>query len=219
MTQETGWIGKLVSLMIRRTVRARFRKVYWRLPNEIPEHCIFATTHHGWHDGYLLFHVVTALNRPSLDWIQEFDAFPLFRYVGGMPFPADDPNRRAATLKKTIRVMRSEKRSLMLFAEGILHRPPEIWPIGKALDLIVKQVAGVSILPVSIKYDMSIHERPEAFIWIGEPVIVEELRDTLATQLTQIETALKQDQSIFTELAQGTLDVNERMDMRKIRKK
>jgi 1-acyl-sn-glycerol-3-phosphate acyltransferase len=200
--------------MIRRTVRARFRAVYWKPPAEVPAQCIFVATHHGWHDGYIMFHIVVALKRRSLDWIQEFAAFPLFAKVGGMPFPSNQPTQRAATVKRTIRLMREEGRSLILFGEGILHRGPDIWEIGKSLAVVAKQVPNAVIIPVAIRYDMSVHERPEVFVTFGKPITErEDLQNLVRESLLElIRQPIDEKSQILT---QGTLDVNERWDMRK----
>jgi 1-acyl-sn-glycerol-3-phosphate acyltransferase len=166
-----------------------------------------------------MYLAATQLGLPIVDWIQEYDAFPLFGKIGGMPFPADDPARRAATIKKTIRMMREDGRSLMLFAEGILHRPPELMTFGKSLELVAGKVPGVAVVPVSIRYEMGLHERPECFLGFGAPV---EPGDRLAYR-TRLEVQrlldegavwIRHDPGRYQVLAEGTKDVNERMDMR-----
>jgi len=222
MSQAVGLIGKVVDRMIRRTVRSRFRGVYW-IPPKTPlqEPVVFAPNHHGWHDGYVMYHAVTALNLRTVDWIQEFDAFPLFAKVGGMPFPADDPTRRAMTIRKTIRLMREEKRNLLLFAEPSLHSPPEVMPFGNALRLVAAHIPGSSVVPVAIRYEMAIHERPECYILFGSPVprgdaICERTRLAVKALLDELAMKMRFELDAFQTLAAGTLDVNERLDMRRI---
>jgi 1-acyl-sn-glycerol-3-phosphate acyltransferase len=220
MSQEEGVLGKFVGGMIRRTVRARFRNVFWNPPRSLPRTpIVFVPNHHGWHDGYLMFHLVTRLGIRCLDWIQEYEAFPGFRYVGGMPFPADDASMRASTMRRTVRLMRNESRSLVLFAEGVLHRPPDILPLGRALETIARRVPDVSILPVAIHYDMSLHERPEAFVRCGVPIalgpgLLDRTREALVTELQQVRDDVARG-APFETLAKGTLDVNERWDVRR----
>jgi 1-acyl-sn-glycerol-3-phosphate acyltransferase len=216
--QEKGLLGKLVGKMILRTVRARFRNVYWVPPTDVPEQCIFVANHHGWHDGYIMFQVVKALNRPSLDWIQEYDSFPLFGKVGGMPFPLGDATKRAATIKSTIRQMRDEGKSLMLFENGVLHRGPEVTEIGKSVDLILRKVPTAVVVPVAIRYEMGIHERPEVFVRLGEPLNSEQ--DVRSVAKMHIEKLLNdQSEQNWQVLTAGTPDVNERWDARKFREK
>lgn len=208
--------------MIRRSVRRRFRRVYWLPPQfELKAPVVFVPNHHGWFDGYVMFHVVTKLGIPTLDWIQEFDTFPLFAKIGGMPYPLNDPARRARTVKRTIRLMRDEKRSLLLFAEARLHRPPELLQFGKALETIAEKVPDVTVVPVAIHYEMAFHERPEAYVAFGEPVplgpdLCERTRDAVQLALEGLIEKVKREER-FEVLVKGTDDVNERWDMRGLR--
>lgn len=206
--------------MIRRSVRKRFHTVHWIPPSfEVKPPCIFVPNHHGWFDGYLMFHVVTQLGIPTLDWIQEFDSFPLFSKIGGMPYPLKDLKRRSSTVKRTIRLMREEGWSLLMFAEAHLHYPPDLLPFGRALEVVANKVPEVQVIPVGIRYEMAMHERPEGFITFGNPValgegLAERTREAVQAVLEEMNSGSKE----FQVLAKGTLDVNERWDMRRIRK-
>ena len=166
-----------------------------------------------------MFHVVTQLGIRTLDWIQEFDAFPLFAKIGGMPYPLNDLKRRSSTVKRTIRLMREQDWSLLLFAEAHLHYPPDLLDFGRALEVVADKVPGVQVIPVGIRYEMAMHERPEAFISFGQPV---ESGDGLAARTREavrlVLEEMKPGANDFQVLAKGTLDVNERWDMRRIRK-
>lgn len=209
--------------MVRRSVRKSFKNVYWTPPALVPPGpCLFFANHHGWFDGYLMYHLVKALDRPALDWIQEFGAFPLFAKIGGMPFPADDPAARAKTVRQTIRQMKTEKRSLVLFPEGVLHYPPEILPFGKSFEFVARQVPEATLVPVAIRYEHALHERPEAFLRLGSPVphgpnLLARARATLQTQLETLAADIrKSPRTDFQILARGTDSVNERWDMRRL---
>ncbi len=241
--QASDFIGRQVAGMIRRSVKSRFRAVYLNVSSDpLPEKCIFVPNHHGWHDGYVMFHVLEALQRPFLDWITEFDAFPLFAKVGGMPFPADDATRRAKTIRETIRRMNEDGRSLLLFAESHLHRGPQLLEFGKALELLANKVPDAAVVPVAIRYDMSLHERPECFVSVGAPVprikpvegsidpdfpnrtapiaelsLADRTRLAVRELLDQTNAKIEHDPEAFGLLVAGTLDVNERMDMRRFK--
>lgn len=216
-TQEDGFVGRAVGAMIRRSVRKSFRRVYIKddsISTQSP--IIFVVNHHGWFDGYLMYHVVSQLRKKSLDWIEEYDSFPLFRFVGGMPYPRNDTAKRVETVRKTIRAMKEEGKSLVLFAEGVLHDPPSVLKFGRSLELLCKKVPEAEIVPVSIRYDLSIHQRPTAKIWLGPnlkgtPEICEQSRQAIENQLTRIE-AMSLSQ--FSVLVEGTPDVNERWSMK-----
>jgi len=218
MSQEQGLVGKLVGKMIRRSVRTRFHSVYWDpiAPPKAP--AIFYANHHGWMDGYLMFHVVSELDVRCLDWIEEFDSFPLFARIGGMKFDKASPQSRAATIRKTIREM-NRGTSLVIFPEGILHRPPDLLPFGRSLEVIAKKVPNLTMIPVGIHYELSLHERPEAWISLGSAHPFESLRDCenrVTHQLQTLRSAIAKGQE-FPKLVAGTRDINERMSMKKVK--
>lgn len=206
--------------MIRRSVRKRFHTVHWVPPEfDLKPPCIFVPNHHGWFDGYLMFHVVSEMGIPTLDWIQEFDSFPLFAKIGGMPYPQNDLKRRSATVKRTIRLMREESWSLLLFAEAHLHYPPELLPFGRALEVVADKVAEVQVIPVAIQYEMAMHERPEAFILPGNPMVMgENLAARTRDEVQNLLNRISDERDRFAPLVKGTLDVNERWDMRRMKR-
>ena len=222
--QQEGILGLAVDRMIRRSVRKAFHTVHWSPPPETPTPpAIFVANHHGWHDGYLMYLAATRLGVRVVDWIAEFDAFPLFAKVGGMRFPPDDPAARAATIRRTVRLMREDGRSLLLFAEGTLHRPPGLLPFGKALETVARAVPGVRVVPVGIRYELAMHERPEAWLRFGTPVeagdgLSARTRLAVAAGLDALAAEVRFEPARYVTLARGTLDVNERWDVRRFRR-
>lgn len=211
--QDRGIVGRAVGGMIRRSVRRSFRHVRWRPPLRTPQPpCVFYANHHGWFDGYLMYCAVTRLGVPCLDWIQEYDTFPLFGHVGGLPFPKDKPEVRAGTIRKTMRAMR-EGTSLILFAEGKLHYPPEVLPFGRAFDLVARSVPHASLIPVAIRYEHALHERPEAYLAFGEPLGSDRTRtrarEVLADLLDDLACDIRRG-APFETLCPGTPSINER---------
>jgi len=213
--QEQGIVGRLVGGMIRRSVRHRFHTVYWQPPKaSLTGPVILYANHHGWMDGYLMFHVVTALELESVDWIQEFDSFPLFSRIGGLRFAAGDVSGRAATIRRTIRLMNDDRKSLVIFPEGTLHRPPELLPFGRAMESVARRVPGVRLVPVAIRTELSMHERPEAWIALGEHHAFDSLEDCRGRLESQMELVTSSEKICdFVPLVRGRLDVNERMNI------
>lgn len=204
--------------MIRRSVAKRFRAVYFRGATDQKPPVVFVANHHGWHDGYLTFCLVTKLGVPTLDWIVEYGAFPAFGKIGGMPFPVGDPAARAVTVRRTVRMMR-QGWSLVLFGDGVLRRPEEAWSVGGAVETVARHVPEATVMPLAIVYDMSLHERPEAFLSLGSPVpagpnLRERTEEALRTELELTRQAVASGAE-FELLVKGTPDVNERWDVRR----
>lgn len=120
----------LVARMMKRALQRAFRRVCWvgalpELPPSTP--VVLFANHHNFYDGYLAWLLTQrVLRRPSLTWMAEWDRFPFFGAVGALPFPPDDPHRRAATLRHTIRRFRADPDTILVyFPEGALHRPDD----------------------------------------------------------------------------------------------
>lgn len=220
MTQEQGILGRAVGAMIRRSVRQRYRNVYWRsVEPKIPAPAVLYANHHSWMDGYLMFHLALKLNLVCVDWIEEFDTFPLFKYVGGIRYPRGEVASRVAAVRQTIQELEKGK-SLVIFPEGVLHRPPNVLPLGKAMATIARHVPQATFVPVAIAQEISMHERPEAWLSLGRPHTFESL-DDCHERLTCELSGLRRDvqsEVPFSLLAPGTPSVNERMSLKRFSK-
>ena len=220
--QDDGILGKAVGKMIYRSVRSRFRNVYWIPPKQpILAPSILVPTHHGWFDGYLMYCAVKQLQLPCIDWIEEFDAFPLFAKIGGLPFPKNDPSKRIQTVRRSIEWMRKTDKNLILFAEGILHEAPQVLALGKSLQTVAKSVPVKSIVPVAIVYKMGLHERPEAFLSFGDPIGTDQLNlERFRANLEALARQTKERTLFdFSTLVLGTGDINERLGFNRNRQK
>lgn len=116
--------------MLRWDLRRAFRHVYWagRWPPELPDTPIIAyANHHHYYDGHLAWLLFQEhLDRSTTLWMEEWDRFPFFGAVGAQPFPADDPGRRAQTLRRTRRRFQERPDSVLIYYPGgALHRPDE----------------------------------------------------------------------------------------------
>jgi hypothetical protein len=167
---------KVVEGMMLRSLRRNFRRVCWvgdlpDLPADQP--VILYTNHHSFYDGYLIWLMAQRLlKRPVLTWMAEFDRFPFFAASGALPFPPDDPKRRAATLRYTARLFQDKPETLFFyFPEGELHRPEEgLLPFdGDALVRLNR------LFPTAIWWPFGIHVTwwgdalPTALLGAGTP--------------------------------------------------
>lgn len=219
--QDQGLIGTQVGAMIRRNVRKRFRNVYWdptylaQIQKLAP--VVLIPNHFGWHDGYLMYLMVQQMKMVTTDWIEEFAAFPLFRSIGGLPFPKGDDAVRANTIRTTIRRMKSGS-NLLLFAEGELHRGDQLRPFPDGLDRLIHILPARAYVPIAIFYDYSLHERPEATIRLGEPILAEfATSELLFERVWNLHQRLREDilgGATYPVLAPGIGDANERFGLK-----
>lgn len=120
---------RLVEALLRFDLHRAFRRVCWvgDWPPPLPDGPVIAySNHHHFYDGHLAWLLFRAkMGRPPTLWMAEWDRFPFFAAVGAQPFPADDPARRAATIRRTARRFRAQPQTVLVYyPAGTLH-PPE----------------------------------------------------------------------------------------------
>lgn len=118
---------------IRRDLASHYRRVvYLGAGDPAPGRpLVVYANHHVHHDGYLLVHwLLRHLARPPVVWMAEWARAPLFGPLGALPFPADDPRERTATVRETARRMVADARTaLIVFPEGSMHPADDgLWP-------------------------------------------------------------------------------------------
>lgn len=123
------FVSAAVRHLMRRSLRGAFRRVCWigPMPQPDPDRPVIVySNHHNFYDGFLGSILADAVFfREPILWMQEWDRFPLFGAVGAYPFPADDPARRARTLRRSIRRLQRPGQMLIYYPEGVLHNPDE----------------------------------------------------------------------------------------------
>lgn len=220
-----GAAGRFVEWMMRRSLRGRFRNVFWQPPKtQIPPPAIFAANHHGWFDGYVMYFAVKALGHRSCVLMEEMDAFPLFSVCGAVNFPPDNAAERSAALRRCVRYMKNDPPlSMFIFPEQVLHRPPEIYSFARSLSFFTKQLPESKLVPCAIRYEFWEHERPEAYVAIGEPMehvndVEEDCRQEVSKLLDELDFSIGQ-KTDFPVLVPGTPSVNERWGLSRRRSK
>jgi len=122
-------IRKLVEGLLQYELHQSFRRVCWvgRWPPPLPDGPIIAyANHHHYYDGHLSWLLFQKrMNRPATLWMAEWDRFPFFGAVGAQPFPPDDPDRRAATLRRTGHRFRNRPRTVLVYYPGGELTPPD----------------------------------------------------------------------------------------------
>lgn len=210
-----GLLAHALDRLIRRSLRRAFRRVVWvgpppDLPADAP--VVLYANHHSFYDGYL-FHVLLGdlLQRPGTLWMHDWDRYPFFALAGVQPFPPDDPARRAATLRRTVRRMRERTAlALVLFPEGRLHAPDEgIAPIDDALvRRLGRLLPAAAWCPIVVHVTWHGDALPIAFLTAGAPHAAPDgkERERLETLLHTLRTAPPADARTLLEGRAGPPD-------------
>ena len=189
---------------------------------------ILFANHHYWWDGYLGYWLIRAWGRSMVVWMEAYRRFPPFRATGALPFPPDDPQVRARTVRRTVQILRTEPATaLLLFPEGTLHGDTErLLPFQRSLHWLACRVPQAMLLPLAIHIEPSYHQYPRAYLSVGAPFQSASTDETawLAEAAGAVETLLRQTRADaraaltddehaaqgFQVLLQGTRSIHER---------
>jgi 1-acyl-sn-glycerol-3-phosphate acyltransferase len=202
-------------------LRRHFRGIYLleAQPLDPLQPAIVFANHHYWWDAYLL-HALAREWRPrqARVWMRELTPFPPFAALGALPFPAHSTAVRAATIRKTLRELRTTPTLLFIFPEGELHPAPGLLPFGRALHWLHRQVPHVPLYPAAIRIAQGIHQHPEAQVLLGEPfscAAAEEqqwlgaAKERVERLLAVLEARWRDDPLAFRCILTGSLSVDE----------
>lgn len=157
--------------MLRSDLRRAFRRVCWvgPWPPPLPDGPVIAyANHHHYYDGHLGWLLFQEhLNQSATLWMAEWDRFPFFGAVGAQPFPPDEPDRRAATLRRTARRFRSTPNTVLIyFPEGTLSAPDG--GLAAFDTAVLQRLAGLypeaQWWPVALHVTWRGHARPIALL-------------------------------------------------------
>lgn len=184
-------LRRAVYAMIARDVRRTFARVdlVGPVPRVDPARSVVLyANHHSFHDGYLAWLLVERiLERRILTWMAEWDRFPFFAAAGALPFPPDDARRRAATLRATVRRLRTPDFGFLYFPEGRMHPAPEgLAPFDDALTARLGRLLSDAVwMPLALTFAFDRAPRPDARLALGSPHAggAADLRDQLASAL------------------------------------
>ncbi len=162
---------RFVDWLIQRDLRRCFRAVYVRGASADGERpLILFANHHYWWDGYLGYWLIRSWGRRMLVWMESYRRFPPFHVIGALPFPPDDAQRRAHTVRRTVQVLNADPAALLLFPEGVLHGNTErLLPFQRSLHWLACRVPQATLLPLAIHIEPSYHQYPRAFLSVGAP--------------------------------------------------
>ena len=157
---------------------------------------ILFANHHYWWDGYLGYWLIRAWGRRMVVWMEAYRRFPPFGAIGALPFPPDDPQVRARTVRRTVHALRTEPATaLLLFPEGTLHGDTErLLPFQRSLHWLACRVPQATLLPLAIHIEPSYHQYPRAYLSVGAPFQSASTDETawLAEAAGALETLLRQ---------------------------
>jgi len=166
--------SSIASRLITRSLTKNFEQVIWLgSPLEIADDqsLVVYSNHNSYYDGYLAWWFFSQyLDRPYKVWMEDFDRFPQFGPLGALPFPKDNPKTRMSTIKKSAKLLESQKGQVVHFMpEGKLTRPEKgVGPFQADLGRFDKVLCNKLWLPFVIHISWNGGPNPIAYMACGD---------------------------------------------------
>ena len=185
------FLGRAVRALLRRRLRGGLSALRIEGTDRLADlsargPLLLCANHVSFFDGLIVEWLSRELAEPRV-WMRadQLRAAPLLRWAGAFGVE-DEPRDRARALRWSVRFLDRPGRALWLFPQGAL-RPQWQRPLGfqRGADLIAR-ASGAPVVPVSLHYELSERERPEAWVQIGEPVAPEGLEAAIERGLDEI---------------------------------
>jgi len=170
---------------------------------------IFYGLHSCWWDGMVSYYLCKKILGTNIRMmIEQLHQFPVLAKIGAFSVDKKSTSSVIKALNYSVDIVKDPKTSLWLFPQGIV-KPPEHRPVkfNSGISYLCRQVDGVNLFPVAVKYSFLRENKPEILIEIGSPIIVnndnfnrEEFTEFLEHDMTEL--ADKQ----RLEISKGNLD-------------
>jgi 1-acyl-sn-glycerol-3-phosphate acyltransferase len=164
--------ARFTHALIRHGLRSQFRGIYLLEKTQPPSNrsAILFANHHYWWDVYLTYWLVCVhWGRSAIGWMEQARRFPPFGAVGALPFPSNDPLRRARVVRYTLERLRVHPSVLILFPEGRLHGGESLLPFERSLHWLAMRLPDTPLLPLAIHLVPKVHQYPCAYLMVGAP--------------------------------------------------
>jgi len=170
---------------------------------------ILFANHSCWWDGLVAYILCRkALHANIRMMIEELYRFPLLSRIGAFSVEKDSPQSAIKALNYSASFLKRPETSLWIYPQGTVM-PPDYRPIkfASGVAYLCSKLDGINLIPIAQKYNFIREDRPEIFIEIGKPIILENKnidRKEFTYMLEQEFTALLDNQRI--DISTGNLD-------------
>src|SRR5688572_14752991 len=107
--------------------------------------------------------------------IEQMRKYRFFKYVGVFSVNRDDAREGVESLNYAAELLKDTKKYLWIFPEGVMnvqdHEPLKFY---SGITHLAQKTGNVNLVPVSLRYEFIMEQRPEVFIKIGTPDIVKD---------------------------------------------
>jgi chlorobactene lauroyltransferase len=125
--------------------------------------------------------------------------YSFFKYIGVFSVDRNHPKSAVESIEYAANLLKGTNKYMWIFPQGTMqpqdYRPIEFY---NGITKLTEKVCGVNLLPVSIRYEFLMEQRPEVFIKLGKLDVVKGipakgLTSVLQSKLTLLLNELRDD--------------------------
>jgi chlorobactene lauroyltransferase len=166
-----------------------YRKIDPALPT------VLYANHSNWWDGFISYFLTTKYFRADdylmMD-IRQMRKYRFFKYIGVFSVDRTNPREGVESINYACELLKSSTRHLWIYPQGIMQ-PQDKRPLVfySGISHIAEKLENVNLVPVCLRYEFMLEQRPEVFIKIGEPDIIsgsveKDLTENLQNKFTKL---------------------------------
>jgi 1-acyl-sn-glycerol-3-phosphate acyltransferase len=177
--KKNSVIGSAFRLYHQRLLKKHFYKIHLRGIKNLSLingnlSCIFYANHSNWWDGfiaYFLTHRILKEDDYLMMDIEQMRKYPFFKYIGVFSVDRSNPSSALQSIEYAASLLKNKKRSLWIFPQGEMA-PQDKRPLDffRGISKLTEKTGPLNIVPVALRYEFLMEQRPEIFISISKPV-------------------------------------------------
>jgi len=169
---------------------------YKKLDPALP--VILYANHSNWWDGFIAYYLTNRLWKKDdhlmMD-IEQMKTYSFFKYIGVFSVDRKHPKSAVESIEYAANLLKGTNKYMWIFPQGTMqpqdYRPIEFY---NGITKLTEKLGGVNLLPVSIRYEFLMEQRPEVFIKLGEPDVVKGIPAKELTSVLQNKLVLQLDE-------------------------
>lgn len=191
---KSRWAESLFAVYNRNLLRRRFASLQVSGLDVLRENddspTIIYANHSAWWDGLAAFQISRQIKLDSFMMMEEkqLDDLFVFRRLGAFSVVRENPRAAIESLNYAVKILAEKpKRTLWIFPQGEIV-PNDLRPIHffNGAARIVKKVGRCLTVPLAFRLEFTGEFKPEIFVKIGEPDLIETDRNFDPKKLTAI---------------------------------
>ena len=175
------WFEKIFAVYNRNLIERRFNSLkvsglnFLREKNvDVP--LIIFINHSSWWDGLVAFEIFhrTGLDAYVMMEEKQLKKLYLFRRLGAFSVVREKPRKAVESINYAVKLIKNSSRALWIFPQGEIL-PNDLRPLNfyNGLARIIEKTGRVWVLPMAMRFEFLGEFKPEIFVKIGSPELIE----------------------------------------------